>query len=175
MKIRQYKITYQIFNFFKKNQLLYNIPLYKKYGLRKKYFSSISSEDFRGLKSVLNIHDSMDSRTEIPNNKNFKSLEPHMKTALLSWSKNGYAILDNFFSEKEIDSCNEEIENLLKKKIVKFRYVNKIMFAFHHSEIIENMGTNKKLLKILNIIMGKKNRAVPKYKLSERKPTKNAF
>jgi len=156
MKIRQYKITYQIFNFFFKNQLLYNIPLYKKYGLKKKYFSSISSEDFRGLKSELNIHDLKDSRSEMPNNKDFKSLEPHVKSSLLSWSKNGYAILDNFFSEKEIDSCNEEIEILLKKKIVKFRYLNKIMFAFHHSNIIENMGTNKTILKVLNIIMGKK-------------------
>ena len=156
MNIRQYKITYQIFNFFNRNKLLHNLPLYRKYGLKKKYFSSISSEDFRGLKSDLNINDSKDSRTAMPNNLSFKSLDPHVKKPLLSWSENGYAILENFFSEKEIDSCNEEIESLLQNKKVKFRYGNKVMFAFHHSEIIKNIGTNEKLLEILNIILGKK-------------------
>lgn len=154
--MRKYKITYQIFNFFFKNQLSYNIPIYKKYGLNKKYFSSISSEDFRGLKSYLNVHDLKDSQTEMPNNLSFKSLEPHIKKSLLSWSKNGYTILDNFFSENEIDACNEEIETLLKNNKVKFRYGNKVMFAFHHSKIIKKMGTDKKLLDLLNIILGKK-------------------
>lgn len=154
--MRKYKITYQIFNFFFKNQLSYNIPIYKKYGLNKKYFSSISSEDFRGLKSDLNVHDLKDSQTEMPNNLSFKSLEPHLKKSLLSWSKNGYTILDNFFSENEIDACNEEIETLLKNNKVKFRYGNKVMFAFHHSKIIKKMGTDKKLLDLLNIILGKK-------------------
>lgn len=154
--MRKYKITYQIFNFFFKNQLSYNIPIYKKYGLNKKYFSSISSEDFRGLKSYLNVHDLKDSQTEMPNNLSFKSLEPHLKKSLLSWSKNGYTILDNFFSENEIDACNEEIETLLKNNKVKFRYGNKVMFAFHHSKIIKKMGTDKKLLDLLNIILGKK-------------------
>lgn len=154
--MRKYKITYQIFNFFFKNQLSYNIPIYKKYGINKKYFSSISSEDFRGLKSDLNVHDLKDSQTEMPNNLSFKSLEPHLKKSLLSWSKNGYTILDNFFSENEIDACNEEIETLLKNNKVKFRYGNKVMFAFHHSKIIKKMGTDKKLLDLLNIILGKK-------------------
>lgn len=154
--MRKYKITYQIFNFFFKNQLSYNIPIYKKYGINKKYFSSISSEDFRGLKSYLNVHDLKDSQTEMPNNLSFKSLEPHLKKSLLSWSKNGYTILDNFFSENEIDACNEEIETLLKNNKVKFRYGNKVMFAFHHSKIIKKMGTDKKLLDLLNIILGKK-------------------
>jgi len=74
MNIRQYKFTYQVFNFFKRNQLKHNIALYKKFGLKKKYFSSISSEDFRGLKSPLNIHDLKDSALEMKKTKNFKHL-----------------------------------------------------------------------------------------------------
>ena len=155
MKIRKYKLTYQIFNFFLKNQLLHNVPLFKKYGLKKKYFSPLSSEDFRGLKSELNIHDAEDSRLEMPKNKKFQYIDTRFKEPLLSWSKNGYAVLENFFSEEEIEACNQDIEKLINENTVKFRYSNKIMFAFHHSQIIEKMGNQKKLLDILNLIMGK--------------------
>jgi ectoine hydroxylase-related dioxygenase (phytanoyl-CoA dioxygenase family) len=156
MNIRKYKIVYQTFNFFKRSQLKYNIPQYKKYGLKKKYFSSISSDDFRNLESPLNVYDSKDSDVKMPTNEDFNSLESNTKTSLLSWSKNGYSILCNFFSEQEMDLCNEEIRNLIEKKKVKFRNANKIMFAFHHSDIIRSIGLNEKLLKILNVIMGKK-------------------
>ncbi|MBO72370.1 MAG: phytanoyl-CoA dioxygenase, partial [Flavobacteriales bacterium] len=113
MKIRKYKLTYQIFNFFLKNQLLHNVPLFKKYGLKKKYFSPLSSEDFRGLKSELNIHDAEDSRLEMPKNKKFQYIDTRFKEPLLSWSKNGYAVLENFFSEEEIEACNQDIEKLI--------------------------------------------------------------
>lgn len=156
MNLKNYKILYQIFNFFMKGQLKHNIPFYKKYGLNKKYFSSISSEDFRKLKSPLNIYDLNDSALEMQNNKEFRSLNMDIQSDLTSWSKNGYVILNNFFTQAEVNTCNEEINKLIKNKTLKFKYRNKIMFAFHHSGLIQKMGTDDRLLKILEIIMGKK-------------------
>lgn len=155
MSIRKYKALFQTYNFFKRGRLKHNLPLYKKYGLKKKYFSSVSSEDFRGLKSPLNIYDSKDSAQELPNNKDFQLLDQKDQTALLSWSANGYAILEGFFTPEEIDACNQEVEKLLAEKKIQFRYGNKIMFAFHQSRLLEGMGRNKKLVKILNMLMGK--------------------
>ena len=156
MSIRKYKIVYRAYNFFKRGELKHNIPLYKKYGLKKKYFSSVSSEDFRQLDSPLNIYDAQDSSIAMPSNEVFNSLESEIKSSLLSWSKNGYVILKNFFSEQDVDLCNEEINALIESKKVKFRYGSKIMFAFHHSKLLKSMGEDERLIKILNLIMGKK-------------------
>ena len=156
MSLRNYKITYEVYNLFKKSQLKHNIPFYKKYGLKKRYFSSISSEDFKNIESPLNIHDANDSCEEMPKNPVFNSMDEKIKNPLLSWSKNGYAIIKGFFTQKEVDSCNKEIENLIENKKVKFRYGNKIMFAIRHSDILRNTGNNKKLLEILTLIMGKR-------------------
>ena len=155
MGIRKYKALFQTYNFFKKDQLKHNLPLYKQYGLNKKYFSSISSEDFRGMESPLNKYDEVDSAVELPEEVDFQSLSGKEQAALLPWSQNGYAVLESFFSEEEIDACNKEIEDLLASGKVNFKYQNKIMFAFHQSRLLEGMGRNKKLLKILNLLMGK--------------------
>ena len=48
-QIRHYKLSYMLYNLFKKSKLKHNIPLYKKYGINKSYFSSISSKDFAHL------------------------------------------------------------------------------------------------------------------------------
>ncbi len=124
--------------------------------MKKRYFSSISSENFKNIESPLNIHDVKDSWEEMPKNPDFNSLDEETKDSLLTWSKNGYAIIKGFFSEQEVNSYNEEIENLIENKKVKYRYGNKIMFAIHYSDILRNTGNNKKLLKILKLLMGKR-------------------
>ncbi len=154
--LRKYKLTYQVFNFFKKNQLKHNLPLYKKYGLAKKYFSAISSEDFKGIESPLNKYDRKDSRTEMPKDILFQSLEEKTQKSLLNWSEDGYVILENFFTEKEVEAFNQEVESLLDSGEVKFRYRNKIMFAMHKSSLLKQAGSNDKILKILEVLMGKK-------------------
>lgn len=156
MSIRQYKIAYQLFNLFKKGQLKHNIPLYKKYGLKKKYFSSLSSEDFSGRASPLNSYDQKDSSVEMPRNADFNSLSSAFRSALLPWSEQGYAILNRFFSDREVDACNEAVDRLIATKKVKFTSGDKLMFAFHHASEISSMGQNEDLLRVLRVIMDKK-------------------
>jgi len=155
MNIRNYKISYQIYNFFRKEQLKHNISFYKKYGLKKRYFSSISSEDFKDIESPLNIHDSKDSYIKMPKNPLFNKIDKKTKTSLLSWSKNGYTIINNFFDEDVVDLINNKIEYLLNDEKVEFSYGNKIMSAFHYSEFLERVGYDEKLIRILTLIMGK--------------------
>lgn len=44
--LRRIKLFYEIYNLFNYGRLKYQIPLYKKYGLQKSYFKSLSSVDF---------------------------------------------------------------------------------------------------------------------------------
>jgi hypothetical protein len=156
MNIRNIKLTYQLYNFFNKRKLKHNILFYKKYNINKKYYSSVSSEDFKNIPSPLNINDENDSAIELPKNEAFNALNEKLKAPLLSWSKNGYAILDSFFTPQEIDTCNAAIEKLIANKEIKFLNNNKLMFAIHHSDFLNKMGNNKTLLQVLNLIMGKK-------------------
>ncbi len=153
---RAYKLPYVIYNFFQKKSLLHNLPVYKKYGIKKKYYSAVSSEDFKHIESPLNIYDDKDSSVEMPKNPKFKDLEKSIGDSLLSWSKDGYCILNKFFSSQEIDSYNHEVESLIENKTVKFKNGDRIMFAIHHSERLKSAGQNKKLLQALDLLLGKK-------------------
>jgi len=153
--IRKIKLSYEIYNFFKKKELIHNLNHYKKYGIKKKYYSSISSRDFDHLNNEKNILDLKDSQIELPKNEDFNNLDVTTQKQLLTWSKDGYVILRNFFTIDQVDSINSEIERLIQEKKAKWRYGNKIMFANHYSKIIYQTGVNSKLMLILKILMGK--------------------
>ena len=154
--LRAYKLPYKLYNFFNRAKLRHNVALYKRYGIKKKYFSSVSSQDFKGIDSPPNRYDEVDSRTEMPNTKSFQALDKKIQEELLSWSSDGYVVIKEFFSVGEIDGFNAEIDSLLTKKEADFSYRNKIMFAIHKSEILMNAGTNKKMLDVLSVLLDKK-------------------
>lgn len=153
--IKRFKFSYEFYNFFQKSQLVHNQSLYKKYGIKKKYFSSISSADFDHLTGEQNLHDRLNSREELPKKSEFHNLNSTTQDQLLSWSENGYAILPNFISEEKADEINQEIERLLDTRTVSWRYGNKIMFAIKHSRLLMSVGLDKKLNSILNLLMVK--------------------
>lgn len=148
-QIRHYKLSYMLYNFFKKGKLKHNVPLYKKYGINKKYFSSISSKDFAHLpQTERNISEEKLSSTAF-----FKNLSEENKESALRYGDNGYMILRNFISPETAENVNTEIEKLMKDGTLKFRYGGKLMFAIHHSEIIRNIGSDKNLLEFLSVLL----------------------
>lgn len=152
--LKQYKALYQLFNFFHPAQLKHNLPLYKKYGLNKTYFSSISSKDFQGIPAPKNIYDEKDSRLEMPKHPEFQSFSHPVQEKLLNWSKDGYVVLDRFFSDQQIDAINTEVDRLIANKEAHWRYQNKIMFAINKSKLLQKIGTDDHLMKILGFLLG---------------------
>ncbi len=63
--LRKLKLTYIIYNIFNRRRLTHNLKLYQKIGLKKIYFSPISSKDFKKIdknllkekESVLKVED----------------------------------------------------------------------------------------------------------------------
>lgn len=154
--IRKFKPAYWLYNFFKKDDLAYNIPLYKKYGINKKYYDSISSADFVNINSPVNKYDEVNSRDVIDSEPAYQLVAPKYREAVKSWSDNGFVVLENFFSAERVDAVNKEVEELISNNRVKFRYGGKkIMFAFHISKVIAQMGDDEELKRILNLVMGK--------------------
>lgn len=153
--IRRFKISYEIYNYFKKDQLIHNERLYKKYGVKKRYYSSVSSKDFEHLPEQKNWLETSNSKDVLPTHEFFQNLPTQFQNGLINWSDQGYAILPKLF-EKEADLINTEIDNLLKSETVKWKYGNKIMFAIHHSKLLTSIGLNSQINGILKMLLGRK-------------------
>lgn len=147
--LRTYKLPYIIYNFFNKKKLQHNIPIYKRLGIKKSYFSSISSKDFSNLPENKRVID----EKILENTTFFKNLSIEDKQSVRNFDENGFLVLKGFLKDTLVDNINEEIEQLQKNKTLKFRYGGKLMFAIHHSEIIRNVGNNEDFLEFLSILM----------------------
>jgi len=148
--IKRLKLSYQVYNFFKKKDLQHNEKLYKKYGLNKKYYSSISSKDFENL----------DNKNIEPNIKQliadpvFHTFSKDSQESLRDFNKVGYAVIKDHFKEAQVDAVNKAIDELIETQQVKFRYGNKkIMFAIHKSEVVRRMSYDAPLKKVLNYLV----------------------
>lgn len=148
-QIRNYKLPYMVYNFFNRKKLKHNIPLYKKLGIRKSYFSSISSKDFSHLPASERTID----KNKLINTAFYKNLSEENKESVINYNENGYLILKNYLDGDTVDKINREIHQLMTDGTLKFRYNGKLMFAIHHSEIIRNIGDNKSLLEFLSVLL----------------------
>ncbi|MBI48801.1 MAG: phytanoyl-CoA dioxygenase [Crocinitomicaceae bacterium] len=146
---RKSKFLYELYNFFNYSKLKRNIPFYRKLGLNKKYFSSISNKDFKSANSSL-ITPSQKEIDVI--NTEFQKLPQSIKEDVRFFTNDGYAIIKSFFAEDYVEAINNEIERMLESGEVSFKYQNKIMFAIHKSDLINKMGSDKKLMTILNYL-----------------------
>ncbi|MCW3167171.1 phytanoyl-CoA dioxygenase family protein [Chryseobacterium sp. 09-1422] len=148
-KIRTYKFPYIVYNFFNKKKLKHNIPLYKKFGLDKSYFSSISSKDFSNLPA----NERKVDYSKLLETDLYKNLSHENQNSVLEFDDKGFLVLRNFLTEKIADQINSEIDKLISDGTVKFRYGGKLMFVIHHSEIVKNIGNDKQLLEFLSVLI----------------------
>ncbi len=140
--IRRLKLAYMVYNFFNPKRLKHNLKHYRKLGLNKQYFSPVSSKDFKDLDPEIL-------------KKNYDRSRPVNIPAadLQSFHENGYLVLPNYLSDKQVDAVNNGIQKLIDAGEVKFRHRNKIMFAFKKLPLIKEIGTNPDLLAILSELM----------------------
>ncbi|MEY8759997.1 phytanoyl-CoA dioxygenase family protein [Chryseobacterium tongliaoense] len=138
-----------VYNFFNRKKLKHNIPLYKKLGINKSYFSSISSKDFSHLPYTERTID----ESKLANTAFYKNLSEENRESVINYNDNGYLILKNYLDDDTVDSINSEIHTLMTDGTLKFRYNGKLMFAIHHSEIIKSIGDDKNLLEFLSILL----------------------
>jgi phytanoyl-CoA hydroxylase len=150
--IGRLKISYMIYNFFQRKKLVHNILVYKKLGLKKFYFSPVSSKDFKNIDTTV-LNDKRHA-ADLTNTAIYKEASEQTKQSILNFEKEGFLILNNYLSGTEVDTINTTIDDLLKTKKVKFRYGNKIMFAIHQSSLLTAVGNNEKLLNLLSSLIG---------------------
>jgi phytanoyl-CoA hydroxylase len=147
-KLRRLKLSYAVYNFFHKQQLLHNVEKYRKIGLKKKYYSSISSRDFENVDPNLlkkDVHVPVVTETSF-----FKNSDADLQKHILEFDKTGYIVVPSYLSHEKADAANQEIDRLLTEKKVSLNSVNKIMFAFHHSKLLESIGNSAEIIEFLS-------------------------
>ena len=147
--IRRLKIAYLLYNFFHKKELVYNVSNYKKLGINKKYFSPVSSQDFKHLpqqKTILELE-------KLCQTSIYKQADIETKQQIENYPTTGYIVLKNFLSETITEEINTEISKLLAQKKLNFKYGNKIMFAIHHSKLLRETGQNILLRELLDTLL----------------------
>jgi ectoine hydroxylase-related dioxygenase (phytanoyl-CoA dioxygenase family) len=152
--IKRLKASYALYNLFHKKELAHNIPVYRKLGLKKKYFSPISSKDFSHLPQSTSLNEI--TTHDLEKCTLYQHTSEENKASLRAYNDKGFAVIKNFLSEEQVDLINREIDELLADKKIKFRYGNKLMFVIHHSNLLQSVGTDSKLMELLNVLIGGK-------------------
>ncbi len=151
---RNLKITSIVYNFFHYEQLKHNIKGYKTYGIKKPLFWTISSNDFKSTPFDLPWLDQDNAKEALITNDTLKFFSPETQEQIKQWPDSGYLILKNCFSVQEVDAINAEIDSLLEKKKVHFRYNNrKIMFSMYASKLMHRVATDKRITSVMQFIL----------------------
>lgn len=155
--IRRVKPFYELYNLFHYKRLKHQVQLYKKHGLKRSFYRSLSSIHLP--EDSLDGHpwlDKFDSVEVLPRHSSFGKLNSETQESLVNWSSNGYAILKGFFSEEKVTAINGLVEELLKDKRMPVKDGCKIMYAVRYSNDLEKLVNNQKLNEVLDLLMGRK-------------------
>lgn len=150
--IRRMKLSYAAYNFFHRKELQHNVAAYKKLGLNKKWYSPISSKDFRSLNHQQPVN-TMAAIEKLPATKLFNTTNAAGQQSLQAFNETGFAILPQWLPAHKADAINTEVDRLLHEKKATLKYGKKIMFAFHQSPLISSIGTEPDLLELLAVLL----------------------
>jgi phytanoyl-CoA hydroxylase len=150
--IRRFKGSYAVYNFFHRRDLAHNAKKYRELGLRKFWFSPVSSKDFQSLPAERQksrvIHPEA-----IQNSALYQSLDPKSRASLDQFDETGFAVFENFLPSDLVDAINAEMDQFLKNGVVRQEANGKIMFAIHASALLRSVGQDPRLLQLLSILL----------------------
>ena len=138
--LRRLKLSYAAYNVFQRRRLAHNLPIYEKMGLKKQYFSPISSRDFEHLPPDAGLPPVPPLAERLATLRAFRYLPAASQASLRAFEDNGFAILPGFFSATTVDSINQDLADLIATQKISLRYRNKFMFAFRKSARIREAG-----------------------------------
>src|SRR5258708_38659865 len=126
INIKKYKFLHWIYNLLHYKSLSHNKAAYKKYAIHRSVIASISSKDFPDKESRAWL-DRGDSGKLAPLKEGFAHFPAAIQQQLVSWSANGYIILEHFFDAAATGSILEGIVPLVMERKPHPTPVNKLM------------------------------------------------
>ena len=154
MNLKKLKPVHWIYNLIHYKAIRHNRDAYRKYELNKPLIASVSSKDFPDKESKAWL-DLGNSRSLAPLKPAFAAFPVPVQEKILSWSDNGYMIIEKLFSDETIDKINDEIDLLIRKKKLNFNSSHKLLFANRKSTFIKSITKDPLLHAVLEFILDK--------------------
>lgn len=152
--LRRIRLFVVAFNMTHKDDLLYLQPRFKSINLKKKWWNTISSKDFFNLPNTplpLDVEDAADHLYKQPY---FQSLTSQQQEALNSWSTNGYAHLEGFFSLDQSDEMREITDAMFASDTDKWRFGNRRVKGVFENQRLWDFAHDARLMAILSSLLG---------------------
>lgn len=155
--LRSWKGVYVINNVLNWRALQRNVPLYRRYGLRKSVLAPLSRADFPESHPDIPWLDCPDAELLLDQNPAFRVMTPDMQQKVKQFVREGFLVLENFFPENDRNALNAEVDSLLDMGRVGFNYTGRKIFnLWEKSDVARTRFFQKKeLLELLSFLLGR--------------------
>ncbi len=156
--LRQLKAVYVLNNALNYRYLKHNRQYYRRFGVRKSVLLPIGSADFKNAsKTELPWLDQPDALERLENHPNFSSLPLAWQEQARQFVREGYCVLEAFYTLEETEALNAEVDRLLNSRQVGFNYTGRKIFNIHERSALANerFFRNPQLLQLLSFLLGK--------------------
>lgn len=155
--LRKVKFNYVLLNLFNLRKLRHARRMYRKYGITRSVLLPISSEDLPRTSADIPWLDRPDAAQAMATAPAYQRFDAATREALSHWPERGYVILRGLFSPEEVAAINTEVDRLIREKVVDFNFTGrKVMFAFHHSQLLRNAVHDRRILDVMDFLLSKR-------------------
>ena len=154
---RKFKFGYTLLNLFNRKKLRHAEAMYKKYGIQRSVLLPISSETLPKTTTEAPWLDGPGAVEKMRASAGFDRFDAASQEALTHWPSDGYVVLRGLFTPEEVAVINAEMDRLINDNVVDFNFTGrKVMFAFHHSELLRRAVYDRRILDVMDFLLGKK-------------------
>jgi len=155
--LRTWKLGYVLLNLFNRKKLRHAEAMYRKYGVKQSVLMPISSDKLPSHNGESPWLDSPDALQKLTASPGLNRFDTATQKALLRWPTDGFVVLRGLFTHEEVAAMNAEIDRLIRDKVVDFNFTGrKIMFAFHHSDLLRKYVHDRRILDVMDFLLGKR-------------------
>ncbi|MCB9169789.1 MAG: phytanoyl-CoA dioxygenase family protein [Flavobacteriales bacterium] len=155
-RLRTFKANYVLLNLMNPRRLTHARRMFRKYGITRSPLLPIDSSALPAADDRTPWLDRPDAQDRLLTDPRLKDLSRPVCDGILQWPDKGYMILRSLFTEAEVGAVNNEIDRLVRDGVVDFNFTGrKIMFAYRRSEAVRRMATDRRILDVLDLLLGR--------------------
>ena len=132
-----------------------NDPLYKKYGIKKKPWQSLSYNSIAEHSDDFPWMDQPVTTAMIQSMPLYKSFDNGIQQQVLQWPEKGLILLPQFFKREEIDKTEQSITGGLTEKNKQKYFSNRLINLHKTNKLVNSLFRDIDLQKLLSFVLGK--------------------
>lgn len=156
-RFRKVKFNYVLLNLVNFKRLKHTQHMLDRHGIRRSAILPLSSAQMPTDPGDLPWLDKPDANEALGRSEAVRSLASELQQSVMDWPEKGYLILRGCFTAEEVAGMNAEVDRLIRDEVVDFNFTGrKIMFAFKHSELLRKRVNDRRILDVLDLLLGKR-------------------